>query len=148
MQIHIISRFLVTAFIWSYAASIGAQTPSESSENSKPTESTQHKQDFSPPPREHWEVTVTATRTPTSDRKTGQSLTIITSEDIETHGFRDILQVLETVPGFNVARTGSIGGVTSIFVRGGENDFNLVLMDGVQINFSNSIFLSHYNYFL
>ncbi|MEE2822974.1 MAG: TonB-dependent receptor [Acidobacteriota bacterium] len=134
MQIHIISRFLVTAFIWSYAASIGAQTPSESSENSKPTESTQHKQDFSPPPREHWEVTVTATRTPTSDRKTGQSLTIITSEDIETHGFRDILQVLETVPGFNVARTGSTGGVTSIFVRGGENDFNLVLMDGVQIN--------------
>ena len=85
---------------------------------------------FSP----HYEVTVTATRTPTPAREIGQSLTIITAEDIEAQGARDVLQVLETVPGFNVVRTGSFGGITSVFVRGGESDFNLVLIDGVQLN--------------
>lgn len=89
-----------------------------------------------PPPQEerHDEITVTATRTPTPLREIGQSVTLITAEEMEAQGARDILQVLETVPGFNVARTGSFGGTTSLFVRGGESDFNLVLLDGLQLN--------------
>ncbi|MDA2935081.1 TonB-dependent receptor plug domain-containing protein, partial [Acidobacteria bacterium AH-259-D05] len=82
----------------------------------------------------HYEVTVTARRTPTALREIGQSITVITAEDIEAQGARDVLQILETIPGFNVVRTGSFGGVTSVFVRGGESDFNLVLIDGVQVN--------------
>ena len=85
-------------------------------------------------PQHHEEVTITATRTPTASREIGQALTVITSEDIEIQGARDVLQVLETVPGINVVRTGSFGSTASVFVRGGENDFNLILIDGVQVN--------------
>ena len=90
-----------------------------------------------PPPKipsHHEDVTVTATRTPSAVREVGQSVTLITREDIEAQGARDLLQVLETVPGFNVVRSGSFGGSTSVFVRGGESDFNLVLIDGLQAN--------------
>lgn len=82
----------------------------------------------------HHEVTVTATRTPTATREIGQTTTLITAEDIEAQGARDVLQVLKTVPGFNVVRAGSFGATSSVFVRGGESDFNLVLIDGIQVN--------------
>jgi vitamin B12 transporter len=112
-----------------------AQTSSQTGERDQDSNS--------PPPEQnsgeklppiHHEVTVTATRTPTATREIGQTLTLITAEDIEAQGARDVLQVLENVPGFNVARAGSFGGTTSVFVRGGESDFNLVLIDGVQVN--------------
>ncbi len=81
-----------------------------------------------------YEITVTATRTATETRKIGQSVVVVTAEEIERQGARDVLQVLETIPGFEVVRSGSFGGAASVFVRGGENDFNLVLIDGVQVN--------------
>lgn len=81
-----------------------------------------------------YEVTVTATRTATDLRRVGQSVTVLTAEDLDNAGARDLLQALEGVAGFNVVRNGSFGGAASVFVRGGENDFNLVLIDGVQVN--------------
>ncbi len=109
-----------------------SQEPSNKDTRNKQRQSTQ--QPKGGPLSPHHEITVTATRTPTPAREVGQSLTIITAEEIEAQGARDVLQVLETVPGFNVVRTGSFGGTTSVFVRGGESDFNLVLIDGVQVN--------------
>ncbi len=82
----------------------------------------------------HEEVTVTATRTPTQVGELGRSVTIVNSKEIEESGAVTVAEVLETVPGFSVARSGSYGGATSVFVRGGESDFNLVLIDGVQVN--------------
>ena len=38
------------------------------------------------------------------------------------------------VPGLSVAQTGGRGGITSIFTRGGESDYNKVLIDGVPVN--------------
>ena len=86
-----------------------------------------------PDPPEY-EVTVTATRTSIPVDKVGFSTHVVRREEIEAQGARTIAQVLETVPGFSVVRTGSFGGQTSVFVRGGESNFNLVLVDGVQIN--------------
>jgi vitamin B12 transporter len=84
--------------------------------------------------RPHHEVTVTATRTPNELRELGRSVTVLTRRDLEFLGARNVMQVLETVPGFSVAQQGSYGGATSVFVRGGESDFNLVLVDGVPVN--------------
>ena len=39
-----------------------------------------------------------------------------------------------TVPGFMVARSGGPGTLTSLFPRGGESDFTLVLVDGIRVN--------------
>ena len=134
MQIRL-TRFLTLILILTSTAVTSAQTSSQTG---------QSEQDSTSPPAEqssgeklppiHHEVTVTATRTPTAVREIGQTLTLITAEDIEAQGARDVLQVLASVPGFNVVRAGSFGATTSVFVRGGESDFNLVLIDGVQVN--------------
>ncbi len=41
---------------------------------------------------------------------------------------------LRDVAGVHVVRGGSFGAVTSLFLRGGESDYTLVLVDGVQVN--------------
>ena len=43
-------------------------------------------------------------------------------------------EALRTVAGLHVIRSGSIGAVTSLFLRGGESDYTLVLVDGMQVN--------------
>ena len=134
MNIKNFYRLSTIAFLVAGTALVNAQTSSSNSDASEPAESAQLESQPPDLPPQHWEMTVTATRTPTSAREIGQSLTILTGEDIEAQGARDVLQILETVPGFSVTRTGSFGGTTSVFVRGGENDFNLVLIDGVQVN--------------
>lgn len=79
-------------------------------------------------------VTVTATRTPTELRQLGRSVTVWTRDDLLGSGARTIGEVLEHMPGISVAPAGSFGGPVSVFVRGGESDFNLVLVDGVPVN--------------
>ena len=46
----------------------------------------------------------------------------------------DVFQLLRTVPGLSVTQTGSRGGLTTVFPRGGNANFNLVLIDGVPVN--------------
>ena len=80
------------------------------------------------------ETVVTATRTETPVRELGVSTTVITREEIEERQAVDAQDVLRTVPGFNISRTGGRGGTTSLFPRGGENNFTKVLIDGVSVN--------------
>ena len=147
MAIRLLSRFVATAFFLMEIGLMNAQastldslelqdeTPRSEPQGAPPAEAkTQEKKAEEKVAGGHYEITVTATRTPTHLREIGQSATIITAEDIETQGARNVLQILESVPGFNVVRTGSLGESTSVFVRGGESDFNLVLIDGVPIN--------------
>ena len=80
------------------------------------------------------EITVTATRTETPLRTVGQNVTLISAQQIEEQGAVTVQEVLANLAGFSVAQSGTDGGVTSFFVRGGESDFSLVMIDGVQIN--------------
>ena len=79
-------------------------------------------------------IIVTGTKTWIDAERLGSSVTVIDGEEIERSGEKDIASVLSRVPGFNVAGTGSRGGNFSIFVRGGQSDYNLVMINGVQIN--------------
>jgi vitamin B12 transporter len=80
------------------------------------------------------ETVVTATRTETPVRELGVSTTVITEAEIKERQAVDAQDVLRTVPGFNISRTGGRGGTTSLFPRGGENNFTKVLIDGVSVN--------------
>jgi outer membrane receptor protein involved in Fe transport len=62
------------------------------------------------------------------------AVTVIDREEIESRRITDAPQLLRTVPGLSVTQTGSRGGDTAVFSRGGERDFNLVLIDGVPVN--------------
>jgi len=135
MKIRLTHRFITITFLLVATGVTRAQSlDPESQESQEASSAVQEESSGRKLPQIHHEVTVTATRVPTELRQIGQSLTLITAEDIEAQGARDVLQILETVPGFNVARSGSFGGQSSVFVRGGESDFNLVLIDGVQVN--------------
>ena len=75
------------------------------------------------------EVTVTATGVPTPIEQSSSAVTLSPDSYIEwTAGIQDALR---QSPGVNVVQQGQTGGVTSIFVRGGNSDANKVLIDSI-----------------
>jgi vitamin B12 transporter len=80
------------------------------------------------------DVVVTATRVPESRSATTESMAVFTAKDIQALGSTSLVDVLRMVPGLNVESTGREGALASLFARGGESDYNLVLIDGVRVN--------------
>ncbi|HJQ69809.1 MAG TPA: TonB-dependent receptor [Blastocatellia bacterium] len=85
-------------------------------------------------------VIVTATRTETQSSILAGSVSVFASEEIDRRGLSSISEPLRLIPGFAVAQTGGRGGLTSVFVRGGESDYNKVLIDGVPVNAAGGAF--------
>jgi len=85
-------------------------------------------------PVELGQVVVTATKTEVPLKNVAASVTVITKEEIEARQVTEVSQLLREVPGLNVTQQGSRGSTTSVFPRGGESNFNLVLIDGVKVN--------------
>ena len=81
-------------------------------------------------------LVVTASGGPESRANVTQSVTVATAADIEALGSKSLADVLRTVPGLNIESTGREGSFSSLFSRGGESDYNLVLVDGVRMNLS------------
>ena len=79
-------------------------------------------------------VVVTATRVPVAADLLVSAVTVLRGTDLVAQGIRTVAQALETVPGAHVVETGSFGGQTSLFMRGGESDYTKVLLDGVPLN--------------
>jgi iron complex outermembrane receptor protein/vitamin B12 transporter len=77
----------------------------------------------------HAEITVTATGTPTPVQQTASAVTLIGQQDLATRV--DAVDAMRQSPGVAVVQTGQYGGVTSLFVRGGNSDANKVLVDGI-----------------
>jgi outer membrane cobalamin receptor len=66
--------------------------------------------------------------------QTAASVTIVTAKDLENRQIRTLGDALRTVPGLSIAQNGTLGSLTSLFTRGGESDFTLVLVDGMRAN--------------
>ena len=79
-------------------------------------------------------LVVTATPTPVELSTLGNHVTLIDGDALLARGIARVADALREVPGLSVARSGSFGGVTSVFFRGGESDYVQVLIDGVQVN--------------
>ncbi len=79
-------------------------------------------------------VVVTATKTEVPLNETGSSISVITLGEIEKKGKKQIVDILQDIPGVTVSRGGAFGGQAGIFVRGGNSGNVLVLIDGVRIN--------------
>ena len=77
-------------------------------------------------------VTVTATRTAQTADEAIQSVSVITREEIERSGARDLMGLLDEYAGLQVAREGGAGKSTSLFLRGTDSRHTLVLIDGVR----------------
>jgi outer membrane cobalamin receptor len=85
-------------------------------------------------------LVVTASRNPVSRASVTQSVSVTTKADMEALGSSSLADVIRFVPGVNIEGTGREGSVTSMFSRGGESDYNLVLIDGVRVNANGGYF--------
>ncbi len=79
-------------------------------------------------------VVVTATRVPVAADLVASAVTVLRGADLVAQGIRTVADALESVAGAHIVETGSLGGQTSLFMRGGESDYVKVLLDGVPLN--------------
>jgi len=66
--------------------------------------------------------------------RTPDSVTVIDGREIEAKQQFTLAAALRSVPGLTLQQNGGPGTVTSLFTRGGESDYTLVLVDGVRAN--------------
>jgi outer membrane receptor protein involved in Fe transport len=64
----------------------------------------------------------------------GSSVSIIPREEVRERNEPYAMDLLRYVPGVTFNQTGAAGGVSSLFLRGGNSNFSLVQIDGVPVN--------------
>ncbi len=79
-------------------------------------------------------IIVTAGRGETPLSQVGQSVTVITADDIKTRQSTAVVDLLRTVPGVTFTRNGGLGTSTSVNIRGADSDQTVALIDGVKLN--------------
>lgn len=79
-------------------------------------------------------IVVTATREPTPITQVGQSVSVVTRDEIERTQATTALDVLARLPGVSFTQSGGFGQPASVFIRGADNAQSLVLIDGVPVN--------------
>ncbi len=79
-------------------------------------------------------VIVSASSTDVPLSRVASSVTTFSAADLESRQIDQLSEALRLVPGLSVNRSGGRGALASMFPRGGESDFTLVLVDGVRLN--------------
>ena len=74
-------------------------------------------------------VTVTATGIPTPLQQASSPVSLVPASDLATR--LGVTDELRQSPGVEFVQQGQLGGVTSLFVRGGNSTANKVLIDGI-----------------
>lgn len=91
-----------------------------------------------PPPADTSVDTVVVTASRSGDAVStdllGASATVISSRQLEERQTRVVSDVLRDVPGVAVSRTGGVGGMTQVRLRGSEANQTLVLIDGIYVS--------------
>jgi vitamin B12 transporter len=79
-------------------------------------------------------IVVSATRTEAPAGQVAASVTVFDGADIDRKQQPLLADLLRDAPGTTIVRTGGLGTVTSLFVRGGESNYTKVLLDGIPLN--------------
>ena len=77
-------------------------------------------------------IIVTASRVAQTENQALASVTVITRQDIERSQATNMVELLRSVAGIDIARSGGPGAQTSVFLRGTNSNHVLVLIDGVR----------------
>lgn len=81
-------------------------------------------------------VVVTATKVAVPQAARTAAVSVVGGAELRARGVVELGDALRTLPGITVVQSGSFGGATSLFLRGGESDYVKVLVDGVPLNLS------------
>jgi vitamin B12 transporter len=79
-------------------------------------------------------VVVSGTRTPVPEQETGSSISALSGAALDVMRPTSGADVMRFLPGAVVNTAGQRGGISSLFVRGGDSTYNKVIVDGVVIN--------------
>ena len=79
-------------------------------------------------------VVVTAQTLPLDAESSPAPVTILTREEIDQRVATSLPDLLATLPGFSLGRTGAEGGTASLFLDGGNSNYTKVLVDGAPVN--------------
>ena len=79
-------------------------------------------------------VVVSATRTPVPGEAAGADVDILSGEQLSTMQPIAADDAMRFLPGAVVNSAGQRGGISSLFVRGGESTYNKVIVDGVAVD--------------
>lgn len=79
-------------------------------------------------------VVVTATRSPAPSNESGAAIDTLRGTELDTVRPVAANDALRFLPGAIVATNGQRGGLSSLFVRGGDSRYNKVIVDGVPVN--------------
>jgi vitamin B12 transporter len=79
-------------------------------------------------------VVVTATRTPVAGEAAGADVDTLNGSQLTTMQPVSANDAVRFLPGAVVNTAGQRGGLASLFVRGGESNYNKVIVDGVTVN--------------
>jgi vitamin B12 transporter len=79
-------------------------------------------------------VAVTANTQPTELAHTPAQVDMVGLQEIDQRQAVSLPDLLATQTGVSLARTGTIGGLASVFIDGGNSNFTKVLMDGTPVN--------------
>ena len=89
------------------------------------------------------EIIITATRIDTPIHRMATSANVITKDTIDARGQTEMTDLLQSVPGVSMSRSGGPGQATQIYLRGAKPQHTLILVDGVRMN--GQLDLSGYN---
>jgi vitamin B12 transporter len=79
-------------------------------------------------------VAVTATRTPVPSDESGAAVETLSGAQLDTMRPVAANDALRFLPGAVVATSGQRGGLSSLFVEGGDSRYNKVIVDGVPVD--------------
>ena len=80
------------------------------------------------------EIVVSGGLTPVPVQEYGRASTIITAQELQDRQTVHVVEILRSVPGVSVNRSGAFGNLTQVRIRGNEGNHTLVLIDGVEAN--------------
>ena len=87
-----------------------------------------------PAPIELEPIVITGTFMPTDLAQGTASATVITTEQIEGKQASSVTELLRNLPGVHIDQAGGRGSVSSVYLRGGDPNHTIVLIDGVRVN--------------
>lgn len=79
-------------------------------------------------------VVVSAAQSDLPLSQSASTITVVSGAELDARQIRTVDRALSFVPGLSVARNGGALNLASLFTRGGESDFTLVLIDGMRAN--------------
>jgi vitamin B12 transporter len=79
-------------------------------------------------------IVVTGAGISSSLKDSPSSVSVLTEQQLVDGQYRNASAALRQVPGVDVVQSGGNGGNSSIFIRGGNSEHTLVLLDGIELN--------------